>query len=149
MRIGHKQQIKQRGQDIQNSKNSDVQNPSRNGFQIGVNWRMSVKKRPLDGPGAAGDAVKRSSAESFKAGGPDLPVGACVPLKDYEQICRVGEGTFGLVYKARHRKSGELVALKKVILHYEQQDGVRPCLPWRLKRRSLPYLRVIVCCSSR
>jgi serine/threonine protein kinase len=47
-----------------------------------------------------------------------------VPLKDYEQICRVGEGTFGLVYKARHRKSGELVALKKVILHYEQQDGV-------------------------
>ncbi len=37
----------------------------------------------------------------------------------------VGEGTFGLVYKARHRGTGEVVAMKKVILHYEKQDGVR------------------------
>ncbi len=75
------------------------------------------KKRPLDSAPPSTNAV----LASLEAG---LPIGACVPLKDYEQICRVGEGTFGLVYKARHRKTGEIVALKKVLLHFEKEDGV-------------------------
>lgn len=82
---------------------------------------MLSKKRPAeDPPGAA-------VATDAIASGKDMPIGACVPLKDYEQICRVGEGTFGLVYKARHRRTGEIVALKKVILHYEKDDGVIAC----------------------
>ena len=42
---------------------------------------------------------------------------------DYEKLERLGEGTFGVVHKARHRDTGEVVALKKMRLEGED-DGV-------------------------
>ncbi len=45
-------------------------------------------------------------------------------MKEYDLVCRIGEGTYGTVYKARHLKTGQLYALKKVILHNEESDGV-------------------------
>lgn len=41
----------------------------------------------------------------------------------YEKIARVGEGTYGVVYKARHRTTGQLVALKRVRMDREK-DGL-------------------------
>eukprot|EP00811_Abedinium_folium_P030683 NODE_4932_length_1830_cov_3.800352.p1 GENE.NODE_4932_length_1830_cov_3.800352~~NODE_4932_length_1830_cov_3.800352.p1 ORF type:complete len:513 (+),score=140.18 NODE_4932_length_1830_cov_3.800352:71-1609(+) len=35
---------------------------------------------------------------------------------EYEVLCRLGEGTFGTVYKAQHRKSGDHVAVKEIKL---------------------------------
>lgn len=43
---------------------------------------------------------------------PLLPVFDSV--SDYEKLHRLGEGTYGVVYKARDRRTGEIVALKKV-----------------------------------
>ena len=85
---------------------------------------LQAKKRPRDDAGAAAPS-RPSSADAPFSDASGLPLGGCVPLRDYETICRVGEGTFGLVYKARHRRTGNVVAMKKVILHYEKQDGVR------------------------
>jgi len=42
---------------------------------------------------------------------------------EYEKLERLGEGTFGVVHKARHRESGDMVALKKMRLDGEE-DGV-------------------------
>lgn len=39
----------------------------------------------------------------------------------YEQLEKLGEGTFGEVHKARHRPSGCVVALKKILLHNEKE----------------------------
>lgn len=39
----------------------------------------------------------------------------------YEQLCQIGEGTYGQVYKARKRGSQELVALKRVRLENEKE----------------------------
>ena len=36
---------------------------------------------------------------------------------------RIGEGTYGTVYRARNKTTGEIVALKRVILHNEKADG--------------------------
>ncbi|KAI2623249.1 Pkinase-domain-containing protein [Hypoxylon sp. NC1633] len=46
----------------------------------------------------------------------------CSRITDYELLGKLGEGTFGEVHKARSRKNGSLVALKKIIMHNEK-DG--------------------------
>lgn len=34
-------------------------------------------------------------------------------MENYENLGRIGEGTYGLVMKARHKETGQLVAIKK------------------------------------
>lgn len=34
-------------------------------------------------------------------------------MERYEKICKLGEGSYGLVYKCRNRDTGEIVAIKK------------------------------------
>ncbi|KAI3400192.1 hypothetical protein diail_4077 [Diaporthe ilicicola] len=46
----------------------------------------------------------------------------CSRIGDFEVLGKLGEGTFGEVHRARSRKSGNLVALKKIIMHNEK-DG--------------------------
>jgi len=42
-------------------------------------------------------------------------------LDKYRKIEKIGEGTYGLVYKAKNEKSGEIVALKKIRLESEDE----------------------------
>jgi len=44
----------------------------------------------------------------------------------YEKLDRIGQGTYGTVYRARHRPTGSIVALKRIILHHEESDGYPP-----------------------
>ncbi|KAG8421829.1 serine/threonine protein kinase, CMGC, CDC2/CDK sub [Metarhizium acridum] len=46
----------------------------------------------------------------------------CSRISDYELQGKLGEGTFGEVHRARSKKTGALVALKKIIMHHEK-DG--------------------------
>ncbi|KZF22648.1 Pkinase-domain-containing protein [Xylona heveae TC161] len=46
----------------------------------------------------------------------------CSSIRDYEILGKLGEGTFGEVHKARSRKDGYVVALKKILMHNEK-DG--------------------------
>lgn len=45
-----------------------------------------------------------------------LSLGACRSVGMYRTLCKIGEGTYGSVYKARDRESGQIVALKRVKL---------------------------------
>lgn len=38
----------------------------------------------------------------------------CRCVDEYKKICRISEGTYGIVYKAQNKKTGEIVALKKI-----------------------------------
>ena len=42
-------------------------------------------------------------------------------LDKYEKIDKVGEGTYGVVYKCRNKENGQLVALKKIRLENEDE----------------------------
>ncbi|KAF2275298.1 Pkinase-domain-containing protein [Westerdykella ornata] len=46
----------------------------------------------------------------------------CSKIGEYELLQKLGEGTFGEVHKARHRFSGKVYALKKILMHNEK-DG--------------------------
>lgn len=46
-------------------------------------------------------------------------------MENYEKLEKVGEGTYGKVYRARERSTGKIVALKKTRLH-EDEEGVPP-----------------------
>jgi len=47
---------------------------------------------------------------------------SCRSVCEFEMIKKINEGTYGVVYKARDKKTGELVALKKVKMNIER-DG--------------------------
>lgn len=44
-------------------------------------------------------------------------------VNDYEKLNRVGEGTYGVVYRARHKATGKIYALKKVRMQ-DEKDGL-------------------------
>jgi serine/threonine protein kinase len=43
-------------------------------------------------------------------------------MQKYEKLNKLGEGTYGTVFKAKNRETGEIVALKKVRL--DDEDDV-------------------------
>jgi cyclin-dependent kinase 10 len=45
-------------------------------------------------------------------------------VDDYEKLNRVGEGSYGVVYMARNRKTNKTVALKRIRI-----DGAKDGLP--------------------
>lgn len=46
-------------------------------------------------------------------------------MEAFEKLEKVGEGTYGKVYRAREKATGKIVALKKTRLH-EDEEGVPP-----------------------
>ena len=72
----------------------------------------------------------------------------------FEKLEKVGEGTYGKVYRAREKATGKIVALKKTRLH-EDDEGVPPTT-----LREVSILRMLsrdphivryslyLCCSS-
>ena len=46
----------------------------------------------------------------------------CAAIDDFDIVQKLGEGTFGVVSKARSKRSGAIVALKKILIHNEK-DG--------------------------
>uniref|UniRef100_A0A2K5F5U8 Protein kinase domain-containing protein n=1 Tax=Aotus nancymaae TaxID=37293 RepID=A0A2K5F5U8_AOTNA len=45
----------------------------------------------------------------------------CDEVTKYEKLAKIGQGTFGEVFKAKHRKTGQKVALKKVLMENEKE----------------------------
>ena len=45
-------------------------------------------------------------------------------MEAYQKLEKVGEGTYGVVYKAKNRETGDIVALKKIRLERED-EGLR------------------------
>ncbi|KAI3765953.1 hypothetical protein L2E82_16000 [Cichorium intybus] len=46
---------------------------------------------------------------------------SCRNVFEYERLGKISEGTYGVVYKARDKKTGELVALKKIKMGKERE----------------------------
>jgi cyclin-dependent kinase len=46
-------------------------------------------------------------------------------MEKYQKIEKLGEGSYGIVYKAQHKSTGAIVALKRIRIDCEE-EGV-PC----------------------
>jgi cyclin-dependent kinase len=42
-------------------------------------------------------------------------------MERYQKVEKIGEGTYGVVYKARDIQSGDIIALKKIRLEAEDE----------------------------
>ncbi|KAK0640386.1 Cyclin-dependent kinase 10 [Lasiodiplodia hormozganensis] len=52
-------------------------------------------------------------------------LGNCSSIASYESLDAIGEGAYGIVSRARDRRSGSVVALKQIrILEYERNNGI-------------------------
>ena len=67
-----------------------------------------------------GTTTTKISLEKTSNGHPRFQ--GCSNIKNYEILGKLGEGTFGEVYKARSMRHGKQVALKKILMHNEK-DG--------------------------
>ena len=61
-------------------------------------------------------------------------------MEKYERLCRIGEGAYGVVFKCRHRETGQIVAIKKFV---ETEDDP---LIRRIAMREVRMLRVSGAC---
>ena len=48
-------------------------------------------------------------------------------MDQYEKLEKIGEGTYGKVYKAKEKNTGRLVALKKTRLEVRASASVHEC----------------------
>ncbi|XP_024536164.1 cyclin-dependent kinase 11 isoform X2 [Selaginella moellendorffii] len=51
------------------------------------------------------------------------PCGKCRIVDEFEKLGRLGEGAYGVVYKARDKRTEEIVALKKIKMHNQETEG--------------------------
>ena len=76
-----------------------------------IEAKISSRKRK-----SASESSTKQSASNF---------GTCENVSSrYEKVGRVGEGTYGVVYKAKDRETHKYVALKRCIPHHESSDGI-------------------------
>ncbi|KAK8403555.1 hypothetical protein O3P69_000542 [Scylla paramamosain] len=78
--------------------------------------------------GEKSSSSKKTGLVSFLTGKPiEIPekhlFGKCRFVGEFEKLNRIGEGTYGVVYRARDTKSNEIVALKKMRMEKEK-DGM-------------------------
>ncbi|KAJ9642821.1 serine/threonine protein kinase, CMGC, CDC2/CDK sub [Coniosporium tulheliwenetii] len=63
-----------------------------------------------------------TAAVASPANGLQRTFHGCSSIREYDVQRKLGEGTFGEVHKARSRRTGAVVALKKILMHNEK-DG--------------------------
>lgn len=69
-----------------------------------------VRIRPPRPPATRGPIPPRSAHP---------PITSCSLVSDYEKLNHIEEGTYGVVFRARHKVTGEIVALKKLKMDRE------------------------------
>ncbi|KAG0370546.1 kinase-like domain-containing protein [Gamsiella multidivaricata] len=93
----------------------------------------SVEPAEVDNYVRAGSAVSTpresvlessSQMQEYRITIPDAPqhpvLAGCRSVENYEKLNRISEGSYGVVYRARDRITGEIVALKKLKLDQEK-----------------------------
>ncbi|GLB39077.1 putative pkinase-domain-containing protein [Lyophyllum shimeji] len=96
--------------------------PAKNVLMNGTERKKEERKEPgvlRVRPVRRREPVRRTKKEEMEAYGRTF-VG-CGMQADYEVTTKLGEGTFGEVHKAIHKETGQVVALKRILMHNEKE----------------------------
>ncbi|VDN01178.1 unnamed protein product [Thelazia callipaeda] len=52
----------------------------------------------------------------------EVGIGECRSINDFRKLNLIGEGTYGIVYRGQDKKSGEIIALKKVRMNEKSEE---------------------------
>lgn len=74
-----------------------------------------------DTPAKTADSANSSSVCIDKEKARLLYLHKRIRMERYQKIEKIGEGTYGVVYKSKDRVTGEIVALKKIRLEAEDE----------------------------
>ncbi|MDG2682517.1 protein kinase, partial [Vibrio parahaemolyticus] len=69
------------------------------------------------GSGGGGGALEAAMAKQYDS----VECPFCDEVTKYEKLAKIGQGTFGEVFKAKHRQTGQKVSLKKVLMENEKE----------------------------
>ena len=88
--------------------------------EASIKERLAERKRKRENSKSIkGDNLESSKEDKFKS-----IDGRCPNVgQQYDKIGRVGEGTYGIVYKARDKRTNQIVALKRCLPHHQDSDG--------------------------
>ena len=80
-----------------------------------------------------------------------LPRGsrALLPVEDYEKVEKIGEGTYGVVYKGVHRQTGDTIALKKIRLEQEDEGVPSTAIREISLLKELQHVNIVRCVCFR
>ena len=70
-------------------------------------------------------------------------------MNEYDKIEKIGEGTYGVVYKARDRNTSAIVALKKIRLDTEDEGVPSTAIREISVLRELQHQNIVRYLSSR
>lgn len=66
-------------------------------------------------------------------------------MLQYEKLDKIGEGTYGVVYKARNKLTGEIIALKKIRLEQEEEGVPSTAIREISLLKELTHINVVRC----
>jgi cyclin-dependent kinase 10 len=95
-----------------------MQTMSSESVEEGIKRRLAERKRRRNNSKTTADAPPGQPTSKSSTPGRCPNVG-----ERYEKLGRVGEGTYGIVYKARDKETNQFVALKRCLPHHEATDG--------------------------
>ena len=93
-------------------------------------------------------------SSSAQSNGSDSGSGGGMRMEDFVKLEKIGEGTYGVVFKGRNKKTGEIVAMKKIRLESEEEGvpstAIREVsLLKELKHPNIVHLQDVIMQESR
>ncbi|CAK9155810.1 unnamed protein product [Ilex paraguariensis] len=107
-----------------------IRSSSRDDNNLDLNDFMDIDEdRYKDGVGVSqSDTGSEDEQDSRSSPEPSLPqqrsvnmLQGCRSVDEFERLNKIDEGTYGVVYRAKDKKTGEIVALKKVKMEKERE----------------------------